>query len=447
MQKRVLMKNSNPLLLFILAFLVAGFPSQISGMEEQARRESLGASEYYNRYIAPKGRNNDAVKYWSKPFSPQNETDAEFKLGNIYLHGLGADQDFTQAEHWLKKCNDYSARCLLNLIDKKKKGIKKLEEARSRQATPHKHEETEPLPTNTSPSPFSEKIYREENHQNHETILHWRDEFKRQQTPCPSTERGTSLTAKESYERGIRFYNNQDYSVAKTLFERAAAAKKKQPVAYECPHALYMLGVINLLGQGADKNVGEAIFYFKEYGKTIQRCEHLKYIGGEILYDEGMKLYDDKDYASAIVLFEQAATQNHHDTFYMIGIMNFLGQGVSKDEGKGEYYLNSYCNSGNQDAGPKQSYDTGIKRYINRDYLEAKILFGIAAKYKNADALFMLGIYHHYGFAGVTQSYDMAIEYYTAAAAQGHAFAKDNLEAIQNIKSYHATYSFSSYFS
>lgn len=404
------MKDMSSLLLITLAFLIIGFSSQISGMEEQVEKEPLSAMEHYHRYIAPRGENNEAVRFWSNS-PPQNESQAQYKLGYIYLYGEGVDLNLTQAEYWLKKYKGYFASTLLGLLDKKKKEIKKLEGISSKEATSHKYTETEPLPTNLSLSPFSEKIYREENHQNDETILPWRGEFKRQQIPCPFTE-------KESYERGIRFYNNQDYSVAKTLFEHAAAAKKKQPVAYECPHALYMLGVINLLGQGGDKNVGEAIFYFKEYGKTIQRCEHLKYIGGETLYDEGIKLYNDKDYTGAIVLFEQAVTQSCRDAFYMLGIMNLLGEGVNKNEEQGEYYLNSYFKSGNQDAGPKQSYDTGIKRYINKEYLEAKILFGIAAKYKNTDALFMLGIYHHYGFAGVTPSYDMAIEYYTAAAAQ-----------------------------
>jgi|GEM_PF-4348734 len=315
------------------------------------------------------------------------------------------------------------------------------------EALAEKHEEAEPLPTSTMPPPL-------------ETI----DQKKDQNSPSPPIVntylngleiRIIPSNAEESYDSGIRFYNNQDYSAAKILFEQAAAAKKKQPVAYEFPHALYMLGVMNLLGQGADKNVGKAIFYFKEYGNTIQRCvyprykrcEHPRYIGGEILYDEGMKLYDDKDYKGAIVLFDQAVTEDYHDALYMLGIMYFLRQGVSNKEGTGLYFLSAFARFGNQDVNSKKLYDEGIKHYISKDYLEAHHLFAIAAEYKNADALFMRGLYYHYSFAGVPPCYDRAIKYYTAAAEGGHALAKDNLEAIENIQSYHSTYIFTPYFS
>ena len=167
------------------------------------------------------------------------------------------------------------------------------------------------------------------------------------------------------------------------------------------------------------------------------------------IYNKGRKAYYEKDYETALKLFQQAAEQGNVMAQLQLGDIYRKGKGVAKDGTKAvEWYRIVAENPKNKDYNfvmeemyetdgkiPQfyaltytdvlfilgEMYETGDG--IPKDYAKALEWYTKAAEQGDAEAQFKLGEIYYYS-RGVPQDYAKALEWYTKAAEQGYAPAQ-----------------------
>ena len=113
--------------------------------------------------------------------------------------------------------------------------------------------------------------------------------------------------------------------------------------------------------------------------------------GADKLYEEGKKLYDEKQYAAAFPMLKAAAEKGHRKAQYRLGRCYDKGRGTNEDD---KMAVEWYAKAAAQDYA-KAQYQLG-KCYkdgegVEKDKKKAVELFTKAAKQDNADAQLALG--------------------------------------------------------
>ena len=161
------------------------------------------------------------------------------------------------------------------------------------------------------------------------------------------------------------------------------------------------------------------------------------FLEGMSEYHFGVKKSElDDGYHEAYQLFLKAAENDEEDAYYYLGIMNYHGQGTSKDIEKAFYWLNRAVEAGSNDAigmiGRIYFEDASIQ-----DYEQALALFKKGAAKGNLTAEFYLGWMSVQGL-GVEQDYQQGLEWFKKAAHPLHAAGMTGydqlaIDAMENI--------------
>jgi TPR repeat protein len=136
--------------------------------------------------------------------------------------------------------------------------------------------------------------------------------------------------------------------------------------------------------------------------------------------------YAQRDYASALQGFQQAAATGDPVAEYQLGYMYQLGQGVQPDPATA---LNWYRRAAAQNYAPAQSQIGYMNQYgvgMRQDYAAAAHWYNLAAAQGFKTAQFELGYLSQHGF-GTPKNYYAALHWYQMAAAQGSASAQNQL--------------------
>lgn len=114
---------------------------------------------------------------------------------------------------------------------------------------------------------------------------------------------------------------------------------------------------------------------------------------------QAQKAYEDGDYTKALQIWEQAATSNHTEAMYNLGILYYKGQGVIQDYNKAREWFEKAVTSGNAQA----MYSLGTLYYegqgVTQDYAKARGWYEKAATLDDAQAMYSLGWLYYKGKA------------------------------------------------
>jgi len=145
-------------------------------------------------------------------------------------------------------------------------------------------------------------------------------------------------------------------------------------------------------------------------------------------YGEGV----DKDMERASFYFRQAALAGHVESASNLGLMLYAGMGVSSDDRAALSWFKAAAEKGQADA----MWMLGRMYYDGRggdhgpDYKEALKWFAKSAGAHNFRGQYYMGVMHEYGL-GTELDYAKAIEWYSRAAEQNDAQALYNLGLMQ----------------
>jgi len=144
-------------------------------------------------------------------------------------------------------------------------------------------------------------------------------------------------------------------------------------------------------------------------------------------YESGLIAYQEDDYDSALIEWEEAAEQGDPKAQNSLGGMYRTGEeGVPRDYKQAFNWFKKAANQGNAQA----QYDLGLMYWngngVPIDDKQAFNWYQKAAEQGHSDAQFYLGYMYFFG-DGVSQDYKQAFNWYQKAANQGNALAQLDL--------------------
>ena len=124
---------------------------------------------------------------------------------------------------------------------------------------------------------------------------------------------------------------------------------------------------------------------------SLMACLLIQAQTPEKIYEQGKALYDAKNYAKAIPLFQTAAKKGHKKAQYRLGLCYDKGKGVKEEDKQAFYWYGLSANQGYAKAQYQlgRCYKKG--EGTTMDLAKAVSLFSKSAKQDNADALYALG--------------------------------------------------------
>jgi len=154
-------------------------------------------------------------------------------------------------------------------------------------------------------------------------------------------------------------------------------------------------------------------------------------------YQSGLDAYNAARYTTALndwqAVIEQPASKTnpaiYAETYYAIGMLYWLGQGVAVDYSEASKWLHKAGELGNAGAQGKLGYLYTEGIAVQKDYEQAFQWFSKAAKQGDVDGLYNLGIFYLNGW-GTEKDTTMAAQYLAAAAAQGDQGAEAALQGL-----------------
>ncbi len=178
-----------------------------------------------------------------------------------------------------------------------------------------------------------------------------------------NTEVRTSPKAEQSYQDGIRAYQDGDMAEAEKCFAKAS-------------------------GKG-----------------------HVK-----AAYNLGLMYYNDGKFDDALSLFKQAADSDDRDALFYLGVMYMEGKGVLKDSAKALNYWKKAIEKGSTEA----MYSVGEYYYTLKNYTEALPYFKTAASLGHAASMYILSVFYDYGLGGLPHDPSQARAWENRALANGY---------------------------
>lgn len=138
---------------------------------------------------------------------------------------------------------------------------------------------------------------------------------------------------------------------------------------------------------------------------------------------EGATAYNARNYALALKEVTPLAKASNHDAEQLLGLMYYMGRGVTRDYKQAFYWSQKAAAAGKPDA----QYLLGAMYYTGNavplDQRQAVLWFHKAAEQGHADAQHALGLMYRYHVAGVPQDLVIAYMLWNLSAAGGNASA------------------------
>ena len=161
-----------------------------------------------------------------------------------------------------------------------------------------------------------------------------------------------------------------------------------------------------------------------------------------VMYDTGTGV--EMNYAEAVKLYTQAATQGYATAQNNLGFMYYYGKGVVRDyekavawfrEAAAQGDVHAYYYLGNcylEGTGVSRDKDLAIRWFIKAAKMghpRAIAFFRRYAEIGHAEAQVIMGLIHYKG-QGVVQDYKKSVIWLRKAVLQGHSDAKTYMDAL-----------------
>lgn len=143
-------------------------------------------------------------------------------------------------------------------------------------------------------------------------------------------------------------------------------------------------------------------------------------------FDAGVAAYEAGDYAKALREWRPLAEQGNAAAQSALGILHYLGLGVTQDYSKAELW---YRQAAKQDYAEGQHYLGNMYYFgqgVTQDYTEAARWYRRAAEQGYALGQYSYGLVYYNG-QGVTEDQAEAARWFRRSAEQGYAPAQNNL--------------------
>lgn len=226
----------------------------------------------------------------------------------------------------------------------------------------------------------------------------------------------SSSDAFELYEKGLKYYEAQEYTEAIRCFIKAA----EQGV----PEAQYALGVYYENGQVVQQNHLEAYKYFVRAAE--QGYSDAQYALG-LYYESGKAVQ--KNYNEAVKWYRKAAENGNDGAQLFLAQCLAEGKGTQKNVREAIQWYEKSAEQGNVDAQRLLGGIYANGEEVNQDFESAVYWFRKAAEQGNAEAQRLLGICYEEGY-GVSQDYKTAVYWYQKAAENGSDKAREALNRL-----------------
>lgn len=179
--------------------------------------------------------------------------------------------------------------------------------------------------------------------------------------------------AAESFEEGLRAYEDGDYRSALEVF---------RPLADEDhPMAQHMLGIMRRDGKGVSQDHGEAVRWLREAAEQDYNWAQLD-LGQMYVRGAGVP----RDHAKAVHWFRKAAEQGLPTAQYNLATMYLRGEGVVQDFDKAVQWLRKAAEQGEPDA----QYNLGVAYFqgkgVAQDHVQAAKWLSLAVMGETAYA-------------------------------------------------------------
>ena len=163
------------------------------------------------------------------------------------------------------------------------------------------------------------------------------DEPTKKGTVSKKVEKTDTTNFKEEYNKGLRYYEDQNYKSAYSIIYPLALKDYK--------HAQALLGVMYDNGNFVSQDMTTAISWYKKAG--YQGSKYAQYNLGEIYRNgDGVR----KDLAEARRWYEEASNQGDSDAQYTLGVMYFMGDGGNQSYRDAVKWFSFSGKQGNKDA-------------------------------------------------------------------------------------------------
>lgn len=143
-------------------------------------------------------------------------------------------------------------------------------------------------------------------------------------------------------------------------------------------------------------------------------------------YAEGYAAYKRQNFTAALREFRPLASKGHDQSQFVIGLMYFNGEGVTKNDAEAMKWFHLAANQGNATFQFHLGYVYANGQGVVQDYKEAVKWYRLAANQGDAHAQNDLGVSYANG-RGLVQDDQEAVKWYRLAANQGNENAKTNL--------------------
>jgi TPR repeat protein len=147
-------------------------------------------------------------------------------------------------------------------------------------------------------------------------------------------------------------------------------------------------------------------------------------------FTEGANAYNARNYGVALKEITPLAKAGHADAQHLLGLMYYMGRGVTRDYKQAMAWHRKAAMQGKADA----QYVVGAMYYtgnsVPQDQKVAISWFRKAAEQGHADAQHALGLMYRYHVAGMKQDMVLAYMLWNLAAANGNANAVEQRAAI-----------------
>jgi len=147
-------------------------------------------------------------------------------------------------------------------------------------------------------------------------------------------------------------------------------------------------------------------------------------------FAEGASAYNARNYATALKEIVPLAKSGHADAQHLLGLMYYMGRGVTRDYKQAFAWHYKAAAQGKSDA----QYVVGAMYYtgnaVPQDQRHAVTWFRKAAEQGHAEAQHALGLMYRYHQAGMPQDMVLAYMLWNLAAASGNNNAVEQRAAI-----------------
>lgn len=405
------------------------------------------AKEWYRKAL-------DAFLSAEKKLPERKKTYLQYRIGKMYLAGLGTDQSYETAALWLdraaEKSHKYAQYTLAGLyakgqgVEKDLKHAFELYHASAIQGNPYASYELAKMfrdGTGTKKSAGQAEKHFQDAFSGFQVLEEQSHDDKLQYRLGQMLYQGIGTERDE--EEAVRYWQqaaklgnvNAQYALGKFWLDtgtgdvQQAAAWLEKAANAGNTSAQYVLAKLYLEGRLGEKDVEKA-------GKLFQKAAEQG--NGFAAYRLGRMYLErediPKDMAAAVRWLIEAAEQELPFAQYTLGCLYLKGEEIPQDTGKAVAWLRQAALQGNEYVQYRLGSLYLLGEDVPQDLEEAIRWLELSADQGNQYAQYALGKLFLYGQPGMPRDKEKAVLFLEASAAQGNIYAQFLLENLDSFR-------------